>query len=634
MAQVFYVAQDEEIFSIIERLRSSGMLENVFVVPKRALILGSGVNLRLLAREAEKSGKRVTIVTQDDEGRMLAEKAGVPTKPYSDETIRESGPGNRSGRVVAGRVREDIGPEETSEDPVRISASSIGSESFLVTHEKARQTNGRSPVRIPVRDRPSRRPLVPESSVAAKPFVAEPSSVPFRMNGKRTGGTDDIPASAPSFRGGRERDRLADLFRVSDEGYRSPSSSPTKRRQAVSGRSSKGASISRRNPSDPGVGSAHSWFLFFSGVSVLFLVGTVGLILLPKAEVDIVPKSVSKSKEIMFAGRTGTAPDGQEIPVRVVEYSEDVSVTVDASGPSSSSGQKATGNVVIYNTFSSSEQSLVATTRLESSDGKIFRISKGVTVPGMTSDGNPGAVEVQVVADEAGEAYNIGPSDFTIPGFKGNPKFGKFSAKSSEPMRGGASGGGSGIPTVSEADLKTASEQAERIFRDRFESELENRSEGDERFASGAISVSHSGGVSLPETGFVTASFEYRGTFTGKAFLFSEGELRRKASDLLGRETVSGISYSVEDLTVEYLESDPGYGNGDYPLPVRVTALFVADVDLGSLRDDLIGRRLDDMEAVLGKHPEIERLDISWPLPTSLPKKVRQFELNLLRSEP
>ncbi len=68
-------------------------------------------------------------------------------------------------------------------------------------------------------------------------------------------------------------------------------------------------------------------------------------------------------------------------------------------------GKKAEGSVTIYNEFSNAPQPLVATTRLETSDGKIFRIVKGVTVPGTTLvDGEikPGAIEVQVVADQPG----------------------------------------------------------------------------------------------------------------------------------------------------------------------------------------------------------------------------------------
>ncbi len=603
MSQVFYVSIDEEILSIVGRLRSSRMLENVFVVPKRALLLGSGVNLRLLAREAEKSGKRVIIVTQDEEGRILAEKAGLSTKPYSEELFREGGSRERSERA-AGRSPEVRMSEEdmTGRDAGSVGGlpvESLGSDSFFASADDSGSGT-----------RPS------DGLFRSHVREASPKRPSIRLVGKPSPSRREVSALSDS------EGRLSRLFGSASGGSSSRVVEPrpdTPRRVPVEKR--------------PVRSDGHSWFLFFVGVSLLFLFATGALILLPKASIDIVPKSASKSKEISFVGKIGAATGEQEVPVRITEYSDEVSVMVDATGTPSSSGQKATGSVVIYNAYNASPQPLVATTRLETSDGKVFRLAKGITVPGMTSGGEPGVVEVSVVADEIGESYNIGPSEFTIPGFRGNPKFDAFSAKSTETMRGGTTGGGDGVATVSEADLKRAREEAEHVFRERFETELGNRTEGDERFVGSSEEVVLSGAPIAPEPGFATASFEYRATFVGKAFLFSEGELKRKAERILDAGDSFGKGYAVEDMTVEYLSATPAYESGEYPIPVRVTALFVADTDLGELRDDLLGKRLDEVESVLRDHPEIERLDISWPLPTALPKKVRQYDLRILGAE-
>ncbi len=102
---------------------------------------------------------------------------------------------------------------------------------------------------------------------------------------------------------------------------------------------------------------------------------------------------------------------------------------------------KTHGQIVVYNNYSTQAQPLVATTRFQTSAGLVYRTPFAITVPGMTkgSDGSmiPGQVEITVVADKAGANYNIEPSDFTIPGFKGNPKFDKFYARSKVAMTGG-----------------------------------------------------------------------------------------------------------------------------------------------------------------------------------------------------
>ena len=71
----------------------------------------------------------------------------------------------------------------------------------------------------------------------------------------------------------------------------------------------------------------------------------------------------------------------------------------------------------------------------------IYRIPESINVPGKTvKDGveTPGTIEVEVFADEAGEKYNIGKVDFTVPGFKNDPaRYKGFYARSVTAMTGG-----------------------------------------------------------------------------------------------------------------------------------------------------------------------------------------------------
>jgi len=72
-------------------------------------------------------------------------------------------------------------------------------------------------------------------------------------------------------------------------------------------------------------------------------------------------------------------------------------------------GEEVTGRVTIVNNYIKN-QPLVATTRLLSSDNKLFRIKNTVNVPA------GGQVTAEVYADEPKKEMAIGPSKFTIPG--------------------------------------------------------------------------------------------------------------------------------------------------------------------------------------------------------------------------
>jgi len=126
--------------------------------------------------------------------------------------------------------------------------------------------------------------------------------------------------------------------------------------------------------------------------------------------------------------------------------------------------EKASGQIIVYNEFEANPQKLIARTRFESPDGKIYRIAEPITIPGYTQDDDqivPGSVEATVYAEEAGEEYNIGLVDFTIPGFENTARYDKVYAKSKTSMVGGFVGE---KPVVSEVD-KT---QAEDILDNRL----------------------------------------------------------------------------------------------------------------------------------------------------------------------
>ncbi|RMD51350.1 hypothetical protein D6827_02425 [Candidatus Parcubacteria bacterium] len=70
---------------------------------------------------------------------------------------------------------------------------------------------------------------------------------------------------------------------------------------------------------------------------------------------------------------------------------------------------KAGGMVTLINE-TNNDQILVATTRLLSEEGVLFRLDNQVTIPAN------GQIEAMVHADQPGAAGNIGPTQFTIPG--------------------------------------------------------------------------------------------------------------------------------------------------------------------------------------------------------------------------
>lgn len=77
MEEILYLESDEEITSVIDKMKQAKSRRLALVVPREAIILQSVVNLKLLLREATNSGKEIVLVTTDKIGRNLASQVGL-----------------------------------------------------------------------------------------------------------------------------------------------------------------------------------------------------------------------------------------------------------------------------------------------------------------------------------------------------------------------------------------------------------------------------------------------------------------------------------------------------------------------------------------------------------------------------
>lgn len=158
-----------------------------------------------------------------------------------------------------------------------------------------------------------------------------------------------------------------------------------------------------------------------------------------RARVQVEPRVEAVNVDTQLSAVKG-GKEGK-LHFQVMELDGTDSVSVPATGKEKVE-KKASGTVVLYNAYSTKPQKLVATTRLQATGGKVFRLPVAVTIPGSTTEKGvivPGSIEVRVDADAVGPEYNIGLVDFTIPGFEGSPKYTKIYGRSKTTMTGGFS---------------------------------------------------------------------------------------------------------------------------------------------------------------------------------------------------
>lgn len=128
----------------------------------------------------------------------------------------------------------------------------------------------------------------------------------------------------------------------------------------------------------------------------------------------------------------------------------------------------AKGTITLYNEYSTKSQNLAIHTQVNDVDGKAYRTDKAVTIPGyktVAGKVTPGQISVGITAFLPGDSYNGTPTNFTIAGFKGTPKFAKIYAKATTPLAGGAQGL---VYTLGATEKGTVTATAETTFKSRL----------------------------------------------------------------------------------------------------------------------------------------------------------------------
>lgn len=201
-----------------------------------------------------------------------------------------------------------------------------------------------------------------------------------------------------------------------------------------------------------------------AAIVVALICGTGGILLstlFAGASVVVHPRTLVISQPATVSAQPSGGAGG--LAYQTMTVTSTTSTSVPASGTQKVSRQ-ASGQMVITNNYNSQTQRLIANTRFEAPDGKIYRIHDSVVVPGMVA-GTPGTATVIVYADSPGVEYNKGPTHFTVPGFKKDPRYDKFYADA-QAITGGFVGDEPAIApeqlTATRAALKTHLEETVR----------------------------------------------------------------------------------------------------------------------------------------------------------------------------
>lgn len=333
--------------------------------------------------------------------------------------------------------------------------------------------------------------------------------------------------------------------------------------------------------------------LLFGILIVIFLV----FYFLTNADLVIITQKASwETQSPVLASKVISENDDSnfKVPAQYMKLSRQINENFATTGIKDVS-VKSSGKIKIYNAYSSSAQNLVANTRFLSPDGKTFKITKAVTVPGAKIENGsiiPSYIEVAVVADQPGEKYNISPCKFTIPGFKGSAKYDKFYGESESAMSGGYIGE---AKVASQADLDNGRSKLIDLAKISLEEELMSKLPEGFKVLDDAKAFTIEKEEYSVKAGDKAESFQISLNASLKVLVFKESDIKdlfTKAAQAKQTELLDKELYSAD---FEYGVPRVDFEKGLLSFPVDVKLVFRDRIKTDSFKDNLTGMSIDKL---------------------------------------
>lgn len=327
----------------------------------------------------------------------------------------------------------------------------------------------------------------------------------------------------------------------------------------------------------------------FIGAAIVVLVGLL-YFSLSQATVTITPALEDVQADFNVLVKSGTSETNADISARLYFTEVVVERTDEAELLEEGDPQQAAGKVTLINT-SDSAQPLVATTRLLSEEGVLFRLKESTTVPAN------GDIEADVYADKEGKQGEIGPSRFTIPGLN-QARQQEVYAESESSMTGGTKA----VYKVTEEAVQSAIEEAEDRLIQQALTQLEAEEFDVNAFLPALNHVEIISEVVDPDVGSDAQQFTVKLT-ARVAFVAAEEE------DLL--QLAQAQLYSTTSLGYELSSSD----EGSFTYEIQN---FDPDNQTAQLRILLRGQK-----RISSNHPALDTADMVGKKPADLQQELQ-----------
>ncbi|MBI3671547.1 hypothetical protein HY249_02005 [Candidatus Azambacteria bacterium] len=563
MKKTLFLHKDESLVYLIDRIENTKEDEIYLNIDENPELFSEFLNLKLLKREVASLGKNLTIVSGNSNVLSFIEQAGIDVAELSPNQPAGAGENVLSYQTANTEIKKD-------ENII----SDIKRPSFLERNKE------------------------PERKYEKINLDGEKLAI-------------EQPQSQSSFNYNKDKSS-ASFFEKSIKSSEMGEATPLLARKRDIG-----SSIFKKPDLSALFQNKKNTYYILAALIVLVIGGI--FVFKSKADLTVVLKKETIDftfPAIADVSLSSIDAENNKIPGQIITLEKEVSGEFKATG-TSSGATKASGTIAIYNEYNAESQQLVAKTRFQTSDGKIFRLTKKAIVPGAKMSGgkvaSPGTVSADVEADQPGPDYNIGPSDLTIPGFSGTDKFKAFYAKSSAGMSGGSLG-------ETRAVAKSDIENAKTELSNKLESEKKDYiSSNTPNLVTLDASVSQKiDKFDAPKEGVAADNFTASLRVIYSVFAFDKKDVIALADSNLSAKIKGERRTYPETQVISYDGGVLDLAKSSFSFSVRSSEVVGGKLNNDELKSSLAGKDEVDIKKILTGNDAIESAEITlWPFWTS-----------------
>lgn len=630
MSEKLFVGLDEEIIFLTEKIKESENDEFILVIPEKAALLGSSVSLKLLFSEIAKLKKKALIVTKDDIGLSLAEKAGFLAVKNVSEID------DQSWEEAEVRVRKYLEKREKKKEKLIQERNESTSSKTKVKEDQQEKVKKKEEASKKKKETTVKKTKITPKKVELGGFemVAGGDIADFAKEEKEKPDlSDNVEKKSQPSKDKSKRQKESLVGRdLSTYSYTSLAKKQEGEGKSENKKKKKIKKDSQVKKSLQKVKDAVLAFFTSGGNKPKFLIGGVLVIIaffalsyfvFPRGEVVIKVESRDINLQKQVTADTSASSldlDNLTIPASQIKVQDDLSRTADATGKEET-GETASGTVVIYNLTESEVVVNSGTILEELESGNKYKTSTEVTVPAKKPDDDPdnpgliGNVEVGIQANDFGEDYNISGSKkkFRVTGFDLENLY----AKNFVDVTGGTS---EEVKVVSEEDKQNLKKDLKQELETTLNEQLEAEAGTTREVLLDTVEYEELLVQASPDVGAEADSFNLTVTLKATVLSFSKEDIDLLAQQLVEQE-------NQQQVDVEKFEYNSNVINAEgskIDIKLSITGVVTPSISEDEIQVELAGKNRSSAEDYLGSQNEIKEYEIDL-YPSWLPGFLKHF---------